>query len=153
MSILLDKFRIDNKILQRILDFLPYPFLVAEFRNGTHTNIYVNHKFREEIGFTISEIPTIDDWFDKAYPDPVYREEVMKSWGMLYQVAQRKRNDSVTMKANIHTRDRGNKWFEVKSSIFGRVQLVAFIDIHEVILKEKELSQLNENKNKIALVA
>ncbi|KAH0533960.1 hypothetical protein FGG08_007428 [Glutinoglossum americanum] len=148
MSILLDNFRIDKKILQRILDFLPYPFLVAEFRNGTHTNIYVNQKFREEIGYTIADIPTIDDWFEKAYPDPTYRNEVMKSWGMLYQLAQRQRDDFVIMKASIRTNSRGDRWYEVKSSIFGRVQLVAFIDIHEVMLKKKELRRLNENKNK-----
>lgn len=148
MSILLDNFRIDKKILQRILDFLPYPFLIAEFRNGTHTNIYTNQKFAKEIGYTIAEIPTIDDWFEKAYPDPDYRDQIMKSWGMLYQVAQRKREDSVVMKANIHTRNKGDKWYEVKSSIFGRVQLIAFIDIQAVMLKEKELSRLNENKDK-----
>src|SRR6478736_3119602 len=135
MSILLDNFRIDKKTLQRIFDFLPYPLLVAEFRNGTHTNIYANQKFNEEIGYAIAEIPTIDDWFEKAYPDPAYRDQVMKSWGMLYQVAQRKREDSVSMKAIIHTRNRKDRWYEVKSSIFGRVQLVAFIDIHDVMPK------------------
>lgn len=148
MSILVDNFRIDKKILQRILDFLPYPFLVAEFRNGIHTNIYLNQKFILEIGYTLSEILTIDDWFNKAYPDPHYRDEVMKSWGMLYQLAQRKRNNSVVMKALIHTLSKGDKWYEVKSSIFGRVQLVAFVDVHEAMSREKELSRLNENKNK-----
>ena len=149
MSILLDNFRIDRKILQKILDFLPYPFLVAEFRNGTHTNIFVNQKFKDEIGYTIAEIPTIEDWFDKAYPDPHYREEVIKTWGMRYRVAQRKKDNSVAMTAAIHTRDMGDKWYEVKSSVFGRVQLVAFVNINEVKLKEAELKRLNENKNKM----
>ncbi len=148
MSIQLDNFRLDKVILKRILDFLPYPFLVAEFRHGNHANLYVNQKFRDEIGYTIEDIPTIDDWFEKAYPDAVYRQDVMRTWGMRYRLAQREKDDSAMMKAIIHTKHRGDMWFEVKSSIFGRVQLVAFINIDEEVTRARELKRLNENKNK-----
>lgn len=42
---------------------------------------YVNHTFIDKLGYTITDIPTVDEWFAKAYPDPAYRQEVAAVWG------------------------------------------------------------------------
>ena len=55
--------------ISKILDFLPYPFLIAVTENDTVYIRFSNKKFDEEIGYTITEIKTIDDWFLKAYPN------------------------------------------------------------------------------------
>jgi PAS domain S-box-containing protein len=41
---------------------------------------YVNPKFTEIFGYTLEDIPTGKDWFEKAYPDPEYRQKAMASW-------------------------------------------------------------------------
>jgi len=41
---------------------------------------YVNTKFVEIFGYTIEDIPTGMDWFQKAYPDPTYRKKAVKNW-------------------------------------------------------------------------
>jgi PAS domain S-box-containing protein len=41
---------------------------------------YVNPKFIEIFGYTLEDIPTGKDWFEKAYPDPEYRRKVVASW-------------------------------------------------------------------------
>ncbi len=41
---------------------------------------YINNKFRELFGYDLAEIPDGKTWFRKAYPDPVYRNEVIKKW-------------------------------------------------------------------------
>ena len=41
---------------------------------------YFNPKFIELFGYTPDEIPTGRDWFAKAYPDPVYRQQVISTW-------------------------------------------------------------------------
>ena len=43
-------------------------------------NEYVNPKFTELFGYTLDDIPTKGVWFEKAYPDPVYREMVFRMW-------------------------------------------------------------------------
>jgi signal transduction histidine kinase len=52
------------------------------------------------------------------------------------------------MNALIQTKLMGQQWYEVKSSVFAKINLVAFINIHDVVLKETELERLNENKNR-----
>jgi len=41
---------------------------------------YINPKFVEIFGYTLEDIPTGRDWFARAYPDPVYRQEVITTW-------------------------------------------------------------------------
>lgn len=140
--------RVDALTLNEVLDFLPYPFLVSELRNNTYHIIYLNRKFIEEIGYSCEEMPTIHHWFHKAYPDKEYREEVVTGWRKKNEEAKEKDQDYVLMNALIHTKSLGDRWYEVKSSVFENVNLVAFINIHDGILKEKELERLNENKNR-----
>src|SRR5258708_469617 len=63
MSIRLGRLLISEEALQKILDFLPYPFLVSRMKNEVSHVAYINHKFIEEIGYPISEVPTIVEWF------------------------------------------------------------------------------------------
>jgi signal transduction histidine kinase len=108
----------------------------------------VNRQFLEEIGYTIEEMPTIGDWFEKAYPDEKYRKEVIGAWAGLLTDAAEENDDSVLMKALIQTKSNGQKWYEVKSSLSAEIQLVAFVNIHAEISREEELLRLNENKNR-----
>jgi PAS domain S-box-containing protein len=41
---------------------------------------YLNPKFQEMFGYTLADIPTGRDWFEKAFPDPDYRDGVIASW-------------------------------------------------------------------------
>ena len=40
----------------------------------------VNQAFTEVLGYTVEDLPALDDWWLKAYPDPRYRKSVMESW-------------------------------------------------------------------------
>ncbi len=42
--------------------------------------IYLNKKFVELFGYTLDDVPTGRDWFRKAFPDPVYRRDVVAAW-------------------------------------------------------------------------
>ncbi|MEJ2025669.1 MAG: PAS domain S-box protein, partial [Deltaproteobacteria bacterium] len=41
---------------------------------------YINPQFTQLFGYTIAEVPDKQTWFEKAYPDPDYRQAVMKTW-------------------------------------------------------------------------
>jgi len=47
-------------------------------RNGAYE--YVNQKFTEMTGYTLSDIPSGRHWFENAYPDPSYRRGVISTW-------------------------------------------------------------------------
>jgi signal transduction histidine kinase len=138
----------DKARIETILDFLPYPFLISEFKQTTRHNLYFNKKFIEEIGYTLTEMPTIDDWFTIAYPDDTYRREVMDGWQKRTSEAIAKGDDSILMKVIVRTKHHGYQWFEVKSTTSEKFQMVAFVSIGDTIVREKALEQLVENKNR-----
>jgi PAS domain S-box-containing protein len=41
---------------------------------------YVNPALTRMLGFTLSDLPDIETWWEKAYPDPGYREIVLVAW-------------------------------------------------------------------------
>jgi signal transduction histidine kinase len=147
MNLNLGHISTDQSRIEWILDFLPYPFIISEKQGQTQVNIHINKKFIEEIGYTLEEIPDIDAWFLKAYPEPLYRGAIENSWNELVKDALKKGKDSVLMRVIIHTKYNGDKWYEVKSSVSSSIQLIAFVNITEVMTKERELERLNENKN------
>jgi signal transduction histidine kinase len=147
MNLNLSHISTDQLRIESILDFLPYPFIISEKQGQRQVNIHLNKKFIEEIGYTLEEVPDIDAWFEKAYPEPMYRGAIVNGWEELVKDALQKGKDSVLMRVIIHTKYNGDKWYEVKSSVSSSMQLIAFVNITEVMTKERELERLNENKN------
>lgn len=47
-------------------------------KDGTYK--YINPQFTEIFGYTLADIPTGKDWFEKAYPDPDYRQQAVSTW-------------------------------------------------------------------------
>lgn len=139
---------IDGLNVEKVLNFLPYPFLLSEFKEHSRRNIFVNNKFVEEIGYICADIPTINEWFKIAYPEPLYRESIVEEWHRRSATAQCEGRDFVLMQAKVHTKNHGDKWYEIKASVVGPVQFVAFVNIDEEIKREEELRKLNDNMNR-----
>jgi signal transduction histidine kinase len=139
---------LDNT-LERIADFLPYPFVIAQRKEGILCNTFINQSFLKEIGYDLSEINTIDDWFRVAYPDPQYRLEVVSQWNALADDARRKKGVYAKLKVKITTKHNGECWYEVKASITDNTHLAAFINLQELVSTNEQLTQLNHHKNKI----
>jgi PAS domain S-box-containing protein len=43
---------------------------------------YLNPEFTNITGYTLQDVPTGKEWFEKAYPDPHYRQKVIDTWKM-----------------------------------------------------------------------
>jgi len=54
---------------------------------------YVNDRFVENFGYGLDEIADIDAWWERAYPDERYRQEVIESWDNSVQTATREGKD------------------------------------------------------------
>lgn len=134
--------------LDSIFDLLPYPFLISRRIDGLWRHTFVNSQFTAELGYTLSDIPTIEEWFQKAYPDLKYREEVRVEWDARVKVMEERGEKKVVMRVVAQTAS-GPQWYEVTSTIFQDLTIVAFINIHEVKTHELKLEQENLNKDKI----
>ena len=62
---------------QNIIDASPVPYALNDDNNNI---IYINPAFTKTFGYLITDIPTLSDWWPKAYPDQTYRDWVSKTW-------------------------------------------------------------------------
>ena len=67
----------EKEILSTILESIPHGVTLID-QKGRY--LYLNSYFTKITGYTLQDIPTRKDWFEKAYPDKNYREKVTGKW-------------------------------------------------------------------------
>jgi PAS domain S-box-containing protein len=67
----------DRKTILTILEHQPVGIALID-KGGKHQ--YLNPEFTNITGYTLEDIAAGRDWFDKAFPDPSYRKEVIDIW-------------------------------------------------------------------------
>jgi PAS domain S-box-containing protein len=58
--------------------------------NDEQGNItWLNRAFLQTVGYTAEDIPTLADWWPRAYPNPRYRQWVVDTWAARLEKARR----------------------------------------------------------------
>lgn len=141
--------KISREALQEVADFLPYPFIIAEDFGDKHLNTYLNEKFLEEIGYTLEEIPTIETWYEHAYPDQEYRENIIRNWNLEEKESQQQDRAFVKKKSLVTCRNGSKRWYEIKASVINKIHVIAFVDLDKEITLQEELKNINSNNDRM----
>jgi diguanylate cyclase (GGDEF)-like protein/PAS domain S-box-containing protein len=75
----------------KLFTVLPMP--VCNVCAKTGDILRVNQRFIDIFGYTVKDIPNLKLWWEKAYPDPDYRELAKKLWQRSLLTAQENNND------------------------------------------------------------
>lgn len=63
---------------RELFEFAPIPLVMV----SSDSSLYcVNRQWLSIVGYTIEDVPDIEHWWIRVYPDPVYRAECMARWG------------------------------------------------------------------------
>ncbi|MCK7579666.1 MAG: PAS domain S-box protein [Chromatiales bacterium] len=110
-----------------IIEASPVPYAL----NDDHQNItYLNPAFIRTVGYTRDDIPTLADWWPRAYPDPVYRQWVATEWAARLERARRQGSAFEPMELNIRCKDGTTCTVMASAASLGQ----AFAGTHLVIL-------------------
>jgi PAS domain S-box-containing protein len=69
--------RTEKQRFQTLSEQAPFGMVMID-QDGTFK--YINPKFRELFGYDLTDVPDGKTWFRKAYPDPIYRHNVISEW-------------------------------------------------------------------------
>jgi len=141
-----------NESVQAVIEFLPYPILIAEVTSDGARHLSANKGFEQEIGYTLDEIPTLESWYQKAYPDELYRHQLMTTWRQLYEDARQSGKTSVTSAALVQTKNNGRVWYEIKVSVGKEIDVVAFVNISKLMNKEEDMRTQLANQSRVLAV-
>lgn len=131
------------------MEFLPYPFLVAENREGVIHHVFLNRRFSDEIGYTLQDIPTIEEWFSLAYPEPAYRQSIRSQWFNEIAIERERQQDFISMRAEISTKNQTKCWYEIKYYEINNIHLVIFVNIQATVEKEQQMQQEMANRDRM----
>jgi diguanylate cyclase (GGDEF)-like protein/PAS domain S-box-containing protein len=81
-----EAWRRSEAMFRDIFNSSPVPLAVTD---AQLRYVHLNTAFTETFGYTLADIPTLNDWWLKAYPDDEYRRWVMSAWrAMVKQQSQ-----------------------------------------------------------------
>ena len=122
-----------NELLYRaIIDASPVPSAVNDAQ-GTIT--YLNAAFTRTFGYSQIDIPALEQWWPKAYPDATYRQWVAANWQDKLRKAQLSNTPFEPMELSVRCKDSTDRTVLAATSPLGESQeglhLVTLYDITE----------------------
>src|SRR6185312_2292529 len=119
------------------VDLIITPVILADRRTVCQD---VNKAFLSQIGYNPEDIYDQETWFEKAYADDDYRNEVKATWRQLKKTAGEKGESHVHMIAKVHCADGSSKWFDIHENMFGYNKVVTFLDVNELQENNEQLT-------------
>lgn len=109
---------------------------VAMALNDNQGNITaLNSMFTETFGYDRLDIPTLTDWFNRAYPDPDYQRSVQTRWNLAFDTAKATGSAVAPMEVKVTCKDGSVRVCQVSARPLEesllREHLVILIDITE----------------------
>ncbi|MBA4239781.1 MAG: hypothetical protein C0448_03585 [Sphingobacteriaceae bacterium] len=105
-----------------------------------HSVIFYNNQFTNLFGYTIDDIPNLEQWWLLAYPDENYRETIKKEWFARIEQAHITQSQFVTMDSKVRCKDGSYRFIEFYYANMDDEYLVNFNDITERIQYEEQLA-------------
>jgi len=117
---------------QAIIEASPIPFAL----NDSALNItYLNSAFIQTFGYDLNDIPTLEAWWPKAYPDEMYRQEVAKAWLLRLAESRRDAKPFEPMEVRIRCKDGRERTVLATAALlvgsFDNLHVVTLFDITE----------------------
>ncbi len=120
----------------KVLDVIITPVILADIDN---VHFYHNRSFEESIGYSMQEVTDIHTWASKAYPDEIYRRDIMKLWDQKLQLAEKDKLSYINLVAKVCCKDNTYKWFDIHEHLLGKIRVITFLDVDELQLKVHDL--------------
>ncbi|WP_291104665.1 MULTISPECIES: PAS domain S-box protein [unclassified Flavobacterium] len=102
-----------------------------------------NKRFEQTFGYTIQDMPTINEWWQLAYPDPDYRKWAISTWESDSKLALEQNTDIESAEYEVSCKNGEVRTVVISGAIINDGLLVTFFDITERKRRFDELVKLN----------
>jgi PAS domain S-box-containing protein len=130
--------RHNKEQLLSLMDALPIGLSWADEQGNIP---YSNDKFRELFGYTLEDMPTVEQWFQLAYPDQEYRQTVVSNWQIAVENAQNSGPEIEPIEVNISCKDGSTRYVAVIGTLIHDRILAVFNDLTESKRAEERLQR------------
>ncbi|WP_159523446.1 sensor histidine kinase [Sunxiuqinia indica] len=127
--------------LKNLVDESPIPIAINTKDGAVE---YLNNEFTLTFGYTIEDIPTVEKWFEAAYPKKAYREKIKTLW--LQELEQRSdRKDTLPpFEARVVCKDGTVKFIQILWSYIGDKLVLILNDLTNHKKLQKQILEKND---------
>lgn len=100
-----------------------------------------NTRFTEEFGYTKEDIPNLDHWWPRAYPDPQYRKWVVETWEAAVLKAKEQQTDIEPVQYQVSCKNGDVKSVIISGSTFDEHFLATFVDVTRLKIAEERFER------------
>jgi len=104
--------------------------------------LFASAKFTALFGYTLEDLPSVNDWWPLAYPDETFRDDVRRKWQAAVDEAQRTHTESKPMEYPVTCKDGDVRQVEFRMATTGTLNVVVFADITDRKRAEEEREKL-----------
>ena len=104
-----------------------------------------NRHFEQTFGYGHSDVPTMTEWWQLAYPDSSYRAQVMAIWKAAVVNAAATGGDINPIESQVTCKNGEIRTVLISGIVLGKELLATFFDITERRRAQEEVLQLNIN--------
>jgi PAS domain S-box-containing protein len=130
---------------RQIIDVSPVPYALNDERQNI---TYLNPAFVRTFGYTLADIPTLADWWPRAYPEPEYRRWAAETWAARLDQARSSGAPFEPVEVRIRCKDGTERTVLVGAASLGDdfagLHLVILYDITERKRAEEQRRELEE---------
>ena len=135
---------------RKLIKVIPIP-LAYVLKNGVLQ--YTNDCFTQVFGYSNEDAPTLEEWWNFAYPDEKYRRWAVETWNTAVQTAVALEKDIRPVEYNVTCKDGSVRIMEISGVTLGDDFLATFIDLTERSQYQNHLEELVETRTLALSVA
>lgn len=143
-----------EKRYQVLVERMPIGILITDMSQNT---IYVNNKFIQLTQYRLDDIPSINEWWIKAYPDENYRESLKTKWNYLVDEAFALKKEILPIESKVRCKNGFDKYLDISFFTDGDYGVVTFVDVSnrkdaEKVIAESEFKYRTITENMTDLI-
>ena len=118
----------NERRLEGLLDFMPIPVLIM---NAHETVFHINRAVTRIFGWSPDELPDLQTWWLRVYPDEAYRDGVQQHWAGQLALLRSGGTPEEHFEGELACRNGSKKKVIGDTAIFGDWIVVTFVDVSE----------------------
>jgi PAS domain S-box-containing protein len=132
-----------EKRFKQLVENSPFPLVLVDAKNDIE---YLNPKFLQILGYNSKDLPNLRVWTNLAYPDRVYRKNVMEAWGSALKKATQEGTEIEPVEFQVTCKDGTVRIMEISGAPISEGKYFAiFKDLTERKQAEEKLRVSEQN--------